>query len=291
MEHIKHIQAHKGFPFHFAGRATAEVEDYLREHNCLRLLSYVNERRDIEKRSLAGHITFVDSGAFSATNRKLSIDVDQYINWLNEWSQHFSMFCCWDTIPVGDMDPEESAKKTWDNYCYMKERLNEPQKLIYCYHYGEDIKWLEQAIREGVKMIALGGIAKRGKNQRREFLTKVRPILEANPDVFVHAFGMTSWEILKEYDYINSADSTSWICTTKYGQINTDLGLVYVGEDRTRKNHYEDLTKEQKEIVKAGLAEVGLTDETFNTSTNRLLWQAHHWRKRMLSFKYDKENE
>src|SRR5699024_10333697 len=139
------------------------------------------------------------------------------------------------SIPVGDLDPEECARKTWENYLYMKDRLDEPRKLVYCYHYGEDIKWLKQALDNGVKLIALGGLAKRGKNQRIKFLEEVEKVVKDYDDLLIHAFGMTSFEILEKFDFITSADSSTWLYNPKFGEVSCpSYGNVYFGDDMTK---------------------------------------------------------
>lgn len=143
------------FKLYYAAIRTRYVEDYMAECGYYRLLSYVNERSEIEKQCKNGRPLFVDSGAFSAATRGIEISVDDYIDWLNKWSQPMEKFCSWDVIPVGDIDPKDSARDTWDNYLYMYERVNEPEKLVYCYHNGEPIEYLHKAIEFGCKKIAL----------------------------------------------------------------------------------------------------------------------------------------
>lgn len=283
---FKEILERGSFGFFFAGADYKATEEWLMENNCLRLLSFVNERRLIEQRCKLGVKTFVDSGAFSATNRKLEINVDEYIEWLNQHHDNFIMYCCWDSIPVGDLDPEECARKTWENYLYMKDKLDEPRKLVYCYHYGEDIKWLKQALENGVKLIALGGLAKRGKNQRKVFLEEVEKVVKDYDDLIIHAFGMTSFEILERFEFITSADSSTWLYPAKYSEIPTEkIRTVYTGEDMGKKHNYMNLDIDDQIYVDECIGEFGFTIDDMKERRKRSLYSAMWWNKKMLNFK------
>ena len=275
----------QGFAFHFAGADYKDTEQWLMDNDCLRLLSFVNERKLIERRCKLGMTTFVDSGAFSATNRKLEIDVDEYIEWLNQYHEHFSMYCCWDSIPVGDLNPEDCARKTWENYLYMVDKLEEPKKLVYCYHYGEDIKWLKQALENGVKLIALGGLAKRGKNQRSKFLLEVEEVVKDYDDLIIHAFGMTSFDILKRFTFITSADSSTWLYPAKYSEIQTEkIKSVYTGEDMSKKHNYLNLDIDEQMYIDGVLSQFGFNIDDMKQRKLRSLYSAMWWNKRMLEF-------
>ena len=283
---FKEILERGSFGFFFAGADYKATEEWLMENNCLRLLSFVNEKRLIEQRCSIGAKTFVDSGAFSATNRKLEINVDEYIGWLNQYHDNFIMYCCWDSIPVGDLDPEECARKTWENYLYMKDKLEEPKKLVYCYHYGEDIKWLKQALDNGVKLIALGGLAKRGKNQRIKFLEEVEKVVKDYDDLLIHAFGMTSFEILEKFEFITSADSSTWLYPAKYSEIPTEkIRTVYTGDDMSKKHNYWNLDLDDQIYVDECIGEFGFTIDDMKERRKRSLYSAMWWNKRMKEFK------
>lgn len=278
------------YKFYIAGCGNKSVEKTIRENNMCRLLSWVNERKVIEDRCKNGYLTFVDSGAFSAMTRGLQINVDEYVAWLNEWHENTEYYCCWDTIPTDNISPEVSAEQTWNNYLYMKERLADPSKLVYCYHYGEDIGYLKRALESGISFVALGGIAKKGKAIRHEFFTQLEPIFKEYPHVQVHAFGMTAVDILNKYTYITSSDSSSWLFPPKYGRIQTETcRQVYFGTNFTKeaniKESYDNLPSAQQHLIEAEINSMGMTLEDMQGNIGRSDWQLLHWNKKMKNVK------
>ncbi len=161
----------------------------------------------------------IDSGAFTASNKNIEINVDTYIKWINKWDKYITLFGQIDVIPpkkASSEQLEECCKKTWDNYLYMKEKIRSPEKLLYTFHYGEDYKWLEQALEyrdsknEQIKYMALGGLVGRSQKQRVKFLNKCFEIINnsSNPNIKIHAFGVCSEKLWSKYKF-ESADSST----------------------------------------------------------------------------------
>lgn len=285
MSEVKKARKAK-YDFYLAGCAIASVEKTIRENEFCRLLSWVSERRVIEKRCKLGYPTFVDSGAFSAYSRGIDIDVDEYIAWLNEWHPNLERYCCFDTIPTNDITPDISAPKTWENYLYMRDRLVDPSKLVYCFHYGEDISYLIQALESGIDYVALGGVARKGRKQRYEFFTKLIPIFEMYPNVHVHAFGMTALDVLNDFPYIDSSDSSSWLYPPKFLRIDTDnFGTVFFGTDKTKeinaKESVDNLSPLEMRILEQELDARGFTVDDMYQNKHRSDWNILYWVDRM----------
>ena len=277
------------YNFYFAGCGNKSVEKTIRENDCCRLLSWVNERKVIEERAANGFPTFVDSGAFSAYTKGLDINVDEYIAWINRWHPYVERYCCWDVIPNDNVSPKESAEKTWANYMYMKNKVLDPHKLVYCFHYGEDITYLKQALESGLEFIALGGLAKRGKKQREEFLEFVEPIFKQYPNVHVHAFGMASIPLLKRFTFIDSSDASSWLYPPKYARIQTiSCGQVYFGNDREKQVNkdeaYDNLHPVKLQQLQDELASKGFALDDMMGNAKRSDWQILFWKE-----KFEKE--
>ena len=268
------------------GCAIASVEKTIRANDFCRLLSWVSERKVIEKRCTLGYKTFVDSGAFSAYSRGIDIDIDEYIDWINTWHPNLERYCCWDTIPSGDITPDVSAPKTWENYLYMKSKLTDPHKLVYCFHYGEDVSYLIQALESGIDYVALGGVARKGRKQRYEFFDSLIPIFEQYPHVHVHAFGMTAIDILNNFPYINSSDSSSWLYPPKFLRIHsTNFDTVFFGQDMSkeanRKETIQNLSPQEQLILEQELNTRGFTIDDMYHNKHRSDWQILYWADRM----------
>ena len=196
----------------------------------------------------------IDSGAFSAWTRGKVIDVDEYIEFLNNNEEWFTLYGQIDTIPgTREGNPptikevSEAAGKTWDNYLYMRERLKNPDKLLYTFHVGEPLNQLKEALEwkdengQGMKYMALGGMVGKNAFVRESFLESCFHIIEnsSNPNVKVHGFGMTSNEVMRKFP-LTSVDSTSWILTAAMGSIMTDVGSVVISE--VQSNHKNSKT-------------------------------------------------
>lgn len=183
------------------------------------------------------------------------IDVDDYIDWINERVDFIDLYGQVDFIPgnikngATQEQVKEAAQKTWENYLYMRPKMKKPDGLLYTFHVGEPYKYLEQALEwkdengNSIKYIALGGMVGKPMAIKEQFLDTCFEIIEnsSNPNVKVHAFGMTSFNLLKKYP-ITSADSTSWIMTGANGGIMSDFGIINVSNSKKYlKQHYSHL--------------------------------------------------
>ena len=168
----------------------------------------------------------IDSGAFTAWSKEINLDVDKYLEWINKWDGYITLFGQIDVIPpktANKQEIDECCKKTWDNYLYMRERMKSPEKLLYTFHYGEDFKWLKQALEyrdnEGkpIEYMALGGLVGRSTKQRISFSDKCFNIIKnsSNPNIKVHGFGVSSEKLWRRYPF-ESCDSFTPGMATNY---------------------------------------------------------------------------
>lgn len=243
------------FNLYFAGTQNDIAEQLMLDNNCCRLYSQLNDRkrgetwinycREIEPRTI-----FVDSGAYSAWSIGTVIDTDEYIEYLNKNSDAFTAFASVDNIP-GELtrkptlqERKESPILTWENYLYMRERINEKDKLIPTFHAGEDLKHLSNLLEvkldnKHIPYIALGGTVGTPVNYKKKWYSTCFKVINesSNPNVKVHAFGMTSLDVLESYPFY-SADSTSWIMTAANGSIMTSYGTIVVSKQGVDKPNY-----------------------------------------------------
>lgn len=234
---------------------------------------------------------FVDSGAFTAWTKGKIIDVDEYINWINKNSKYINLYGQIDYIP-GDIvngatkgEVEEAAKKTWENYLYMRPKMKNPEGLLYTFHVGEPYEYLKQALEwidengNHISYIALGGMVGKTRKVKESFLEHCFTIIKqsSNPNVKVHAFGMTSFDLLEQYP-ITSADSTSWIMTGANGGIKTDIGIIQVSSNKKYlPNHYSHLDYKYQQKFNEQIQQYGFTlAELSNNYINRLIYHLNY---------------
>lgn len=175
---------------------------------------------------------FIDSGAHSAHTKGVELDLEEYINWSNEYMDKFTVYVQVDKIPGRYLMPKthedflEAPKLSWENYLYMHDRSKDPSKLMPVFHQGEDLKWLENMCNytfpDGSKIPYIG-LSPRGDvslKAKYDFSAECFGIIHnsKNPDVKTHALGATSLEMLERLPYY-SADSTTWVLVSAYGQV------------------------------------------------------------------------
>ena len=268
------------------------------------LFNYIDGKNatDAYKTNIKPGKLFIDSGAYSAWTQGVEIDVDEYIAWINERADYIDLFGQVDVIP-GDkvhgatmQQVIEAAEKTWENYLYMRERVKYPERLLYTFHVGEPIKYLERALEwkdeKGnlIPYIALGGMVGKPKPIRQSFLDQCFSVIHksSNPQIKVHAFGMTDFSLLANYP-ITSADSTSWIMTGATGGIMTDVGVIIVSDAQSNSAaHYSHLPQNLQEKLEETIAEFGFKlDELRHSRDARIIFNARYMVKKMKKLTYN----
>lgn len=202
---------------YFAGGSSKNVEDFLWDNNCCRLFSQFREKRNILKYiERGGTNLFVDSGAFSAYNSGVDVDIEAYCEFANTISSSCKFIACLDVIG--------NAEESFANFQYMRKKLKEPNKLIPTFHINEPIEYLYKYLQYSdeygkLDKLALGGIAKETPSNRKKFLDMCEPICEQYPDVWIHLFGVTDLPLIQSYSFIDSVDSTKYLKEPIYGHI------------------------------------------------------------------------
>lgn len=241
--------------------------NHIRDTQLCKLYSYVDDKELINeyRNSEVKGKLFIDSGAFSVAHRGHVVDIDEYIRYINDTSGVY-VFAQLDIIPYPVLNKEtarNSAEKSWENYVYMMERVK-PEKIdqiMPVFHFGEDIKYLERILNTPLgghlpPYIGIGGRHGVSTDAQRQYFKSIFDTIRAskNPNVKVHAFGMTALTLLEEFPFY-SADSTSWLKTAIYGGVMTrDFGIVNVSDQSKGKR--DNIHNIEPENIKGFLAEI-----------------------------------
>ena len=272
------------FNLYFAGAYSSMVEEKLIELGVNRLASQLNDRNLLEKwityiREKGHRKLFVDSGAFSAHTKGKVVDVDEYIQYLNDRPGVFEVIAQLDKIPGEFGKPKtreqlmEAPELSWENYLYMRPRVKEYEKLTPIFHQGEDFKHLKRMLETTFdgKHIPYIGISPANdvttKDKMKWFEHVFKIIRDSsNPNVKTHAYGMTSLKVLEKYPFY-SADSTSWLMTAANGSIMTERGIVLMSDVQlANPKHYNHLPPDAKEQIKKEVEGWGYTVEDCMTN-------------------------
>ena len=244
------------FNLYLAGGKVKTQDDIIIKRGCDVLFSQINDRKAIKKflELMSNNKLFIDSGAYSAWSKNKHIDVDDYIKFINENTDKFTLFASVDDIP-GELrrkptlwEQRESPAKSWHNYLYMREQVKDKDKLLPVFHIGEDFRHLQNMLDatfngEHIPYIGLGGTVGLACTVKEDWYKQCFKIIQqsSNANVKVHAFGMTNLEILENYPF-ESADSTTWLMAAINGELCTKYGRICVSQQVQHKpSHYNKL--------------------------------------------------
>lgn len=153
---------------------------------------------------------FLDSGAFSAWSKGVNINIQEYIKFIKKHKKYIDVYAVLDDI----LDPD----KTLQNQKIMEKAGLSP---LPCFHFGEDLKYLEYYL-DNHNYVALGGMVPISNKDLFVWLDKLfRDYICDNkgmPRVKVHGFGLTSLRLMFRYPWY-SVDSTSWVMTSRMGGV------------------------------------------------------------------------
>lgn len=270
------------FDLYFAGSAEAEVNNFIFEQGCNHLYSQYNDRSQIAKWNELADAhpenttskLFIDSGAYTVYTRQKTLDVDEYINYLNSMDKYLTIFAQVDKIPGVHGQPKtkeqvlEAPKLSWENYLYMREKVNSPDKLLPIFHRREDFSWLEQMLEttfdsKHIPYIGIAATTDSSTKEKEAWFEKVFEVIRnsSNPNVKTHAFGMTSLKLLEKFPF-TSADSTSWLMTAVTGGIMTKYGVICVSDRQyNNKDHIKHLSDTARKDIDEYIQSFGFTWE------------------------------
>lgn len=185
---------------------------------------------------------FIDSGAYSVHTGNAKITADEYIDYINSIDDDIDVFAQLDKIPgtfrmpKSKQDYEESARLSWENYLYMRERVKSPHKLMPVFHFGESFDHLKKMLEwkdengEPLDYVGISPANDASQQDKNVYLQNVADTIAAssNPNVKTHLYGMTSLDALAKYPCY-SADSISHRLIAGYCKVlSPTFGVISV---------------------------------------------------------------
>lgn len=270
------------FNLYFAGSKQGNDEHILKRKAC-RLFSYGNDKKDIAEflqHNERGPL-LVDSGAFSVAHSGININIDDYIQYINNHPE-IEYFIELDKIPYPVLNNEtakETAEISWNNYLYMIERLDNWEKLLPVYHFGEDIKYFRQMLEftykgKHIPYICIGGRHGVSTAAQERYFDKLFTEIKnsSNPNVKVHVLGMTVLKVLEKFPFY-SADSTSYLQQAIYGIIMTKFGSINISDKNKKKDNFSYMSEQMQQVIEDYVNEFGYTiDELKSSYLKRILF-------------------
>lgn len=243
---------------------------------------------------------FIDSGAFSIHTGNAHTTVDEYIDYVNSIDDDIDIFAQLDTIPgkfgqpKSKEDYEESARKSWENYLYMRDRVKSPHKLMPVFHFGESFAALSNMLEwrsasgDRLDYVGISPANDVSQSEKNVYLQEVADHIakSSNPNVKTHLYGMTSLDALSKYPCY-SADSISHRLISGYCKIlSTHFGVISVSKrSRTSKSKsnmsFLDTADEYNlNLLKKEIEDLGFTLEQIqDSSAARVVMTMHNIRK------------
>ena len=274
------------FNLYFAG-VKKECWDIAVDKKCCRLYSYCNERKLIEQalQDKQRGPLLIDSGAFSVAHSNKKVNIDEYIEYINSHDE-IENFIELDVIPFPVLNIEtakDCGEKSWQNYLYMIERLNHPEKLLPVFHFGEPFEYLKRILeykingKTPIPFICIGGRHGVDIKIQCEYFDKIFNVIKnsSNPNVKVHVLGMTHLPTLEKYPFY-SADSTTYLKSSVYGHILTKYGELYNGKKLTKNNltviHEKEQTEVSETVKRLGFTLEELRDDRIKNIRYNMLY-------------------
>lgn len=178
--------------------------------NFLESYHYISSQRYVDKLRRDGIKVFLDSGAYSAFSKGVSVDLGAYCDYIHRNADIIEFPSVLDAI--GD------AEGTWRNQEAMEARGTHP---LPCFHYGEPVEVLQYYISK-YPYITIGGMVPISTPQLMIWLDRIWAdyLTEADgtPKVKVHGFGLTSLPLMFRYPWY-SVDSSTWVQWAANGMI------------------------------------------------------------------------
>lgn len=213
------------------------------------------------------YFLILDSGAFSAWNSGVEVNIDNLIEYMHKWKHVYTIAANLDKIPgvrrqaPTKADVDLAAKVGYDNSKYILSKGIPQDKLMPIFHQGEDFVWLERMVGDGFRYIGISPSNDYTTEQRMFWLDDVYDYLTKQPSWYIktHAYGMTSERLMTTYPTY-TADSTSWVLQAGFGMIATPWRNISMSDDPNnfeKNDCYHTLPPSEKKMVDDYIEKMG----------------------------------
>lgn len=205
---------------------------------------------------------FLDSGAFSAFTKGVTVSIDDYVAFIKDNEDIIvrdgNALCASVLDAIGD------CNATYANQIAMQQRGVTP---LPCFHYGEPEEALEYYLTH-YEYITLGGMVPISSPQLKLWLDRIWDKIitdkDGKPRCKVHGFGLTTLSLMERYPWY-SVDSSSWVQVGSVGNIyykGTTLAISEHSPSRkVRGRHYDSLPEMQRECIRSYVESKGFSIE------------------------------
>lgn len=246
-------------------RLTAN-EKFQRESatNLLESFHYIHRQSFVDSIRGDNRKVFLDSGAFSAFTKGVSVDIPKYCEYIKrnkDIIEHVD-----GDILASVLDGIGDPLKTYQNQLEM-ERLG--VRPLPCFHYGEDERYLEWYIAN-YTYITIGGMVPISTPQLKIWLDRIweKYLTDGagRPKVRVHGFGLTTVSLMERYPWY-SVDSSSWVQIARVGgmMLMPEARVINVSNQspqrRVEGQHIDTLTPPLRQAVEEKLRSCGVDTE------------------------------
>ena len=173
---------------------------------------------------------FIDSGAHSIYMKEVAkkhhlfgydfYHTEEFWNYVDSYALFIKRYKeCIDAYP--NVDVIFNPELTYKVQKYLEEKWK--LKPIPVLHFGTGIEWLKKYIDEGHNYIGVGGLGQEVDKWNYfewcdEIFKFISPKPSYLPNVMIHGFAISSFEILLRYPWY-STDSASWVKAASFGMI------------------------------------------------------------------------
>lgn len=290
------------FDLYFAGSQRKDVMDEMQDRGYCKLFSFAGERNNIERWVERDKVNgkkgklMVDSGAFSVYRRGATIDINEYIDFINNNIDGIDLVIQLDKIPGVYKEEktkeqvDESVEQTWNNFLYMVEKVKNPKKIMPVFHQFENFNALKRMLdfkySDGtpIEYICISPSKNVGADYRLQWYGECFDIIHnsSNPNVKIHALGNQIPLHIESYPFA-SADATTWLRNGFLGRIITEYGIYLISD--VQEHSPDNICNDEvsTDVIKEYVENRGYDFEELKSNTQkRLIFNAEYFYERIM---------